>query len=64
MQKTWLLRGNQRIIKTYGKHQGVKLLGVLNYEISHVHCIEEEKYDSQVFLKFLKTVIRLYCSRH
>jgi transposase len=60
IQKTWFLKGEQRIIKTHGKHHGVKLLGVLNYETGHVHCIEDEKYDAQVFLNFLKSVLNLY----
>lgn len=60
IQKTWFLKGKQRIIPTYVKHHGVKLLGVLNYETGHVYCIEEEKYDAQVFMKFLENVLSLY----
>jgi putative transposase len=62
IQKTWFLRGKQRIIPTYGKHEGVKLLGVLNYETGRVDCIEEEKYDAEIFLKFLKKVLEIYPS--
>lgn len=58
--KTWFERGKQRIIPTYGKHKGVKLLGVLNYETGHIYCIEEEKYDAKVFMKFLQKVLKLY----
>jgi len=60
ISKTWFEKGKQRIIPTYGKHEGVKLLGVLNYETGHVYCVEEEKYDAEVFLKFLKKVLKLY----
>jgi transposase len=60
IQKTWFLKGHQRIISTYGKHHGVKLLGVLNYETGHVYCVEEEKYDAQIFMKFLENVLSLY----
>jgi transposase len=60
IQKTWFIKGQQRIIPTYGKHEGVKLIGILNYETGHVHCIQEEKYDVEVFLKFLKDVLKLY----
>jgi len=60
IQKTWFLKGKQRIIPTYGKHQGVKLLGVLNYETGHVYCVEEEKYDAEIFLNFIKKVMILY----
>lgn len=27
IQKTWFAKGKQRIIQTYGKHEGVKLVG-------------------------------------
>lgn len=60
IQKTWFLKGKQRIIPTYGKREGVKLLGVLNYETGHVYCIEEEKYDAEIFLNFLKSVLAIY----
>ncbi|MDT2294634.1 hypothetical protein P7H15_20010 [Paenibacillus larvae] len=32
IQKTWFLRGKQRIIPTTGKHRGVKLLATVDYE--------------------------------
>lgn len=62
IQKTWFIKGQQRIIPTYGKHHGVKLLGVLNYETGHVYCTEEEKYDAKVFMRFLESVLSLYPS--
>lgn len=60
IQKTWFLKGKQRIIPTYGKHQGVKFLGVLNYETGHITRVEKEKYDAKVFMKFLKKVLTVY----
>jgi len=57
IHKTWFARGKQRIIKTFGKHQGVKLVGYLNYETGEVYCEEHECYDAIVFLGFLKNVI-------
>jgi len=60
IQKTWFRRGKQRIIPTYGKHDRVKLLDVLNYETGHVYCVEEEKYDAEVFLAVLKSVLKVY----
>ncbi len=60
IEKTWFLKGQQRIISTYGKHEGVKLVGVLNYETGHVYCVEEKKYDAEVFLKFLQNVLAFY----
>jgi len=60
IQKTWFLKGKQRIVPTYGKHEGVKLVGVLNYETGDVYCEEHEKYDAEVFHGFLKNVVDLY----
>lgn len=60
IQKTWFLKGKQRIIPTYGKHQGVKLIGTLNDETGEIFCIEEEKYDAEVFLSFLEKVLAHY----
>lgn len=60
IQKTWFLKGQQRLIPTYGKHQGVKLMGTLNYETGEIFCIEEEKYDAKVFLRFLQKVLTHY----
>jgi transposase len=57
---TWFLKGKQRIIPTYGKHQGVKLIGTLNYETGDVFCIEEERYDAEAFLRFLQKVLEHY----
>ena len=60
LANTWFLKGQQRIIPTYGKHQGVKLLGVLNYETGHVYVEEHESYNAVVFLEFLKNILKLY----
>ena len=60
LQHTWFLKGKQRIIPTYGKHQGVKLIGTLNYETGEIVCVEEEKYDAEVFLAFLKKIVAHY----
>lgn len=58
--RTWFLKGQQRIIPTYGKHQGVKLVGTLDYETGEIFCVEEERYDAPVFLEFLKKVLAKY----
>ena len=60
LQKTWFPIGQQRQIPTYGKHQGVKLVGTLNYETGEIFCVEEETYDAKVFLSFLEKVIAHY----
>ena len=57
IHKTWFARGKQRIIKTDGKHQGVKLVGYLNYGTGEIYCEEHNSYDAEVFLKFLKNVM-------
>ncbi len=58
--KTWFPIGQQRIIPTYGKHQGAKLLGILDYETGAIYVEEHEKYDAEVFLAFLKKVLTKY----
>jgi transposase len=62
IQYTWFLRGKQRMIPTYGKHHGVKLIGVLNYETGKVHVVEEERYNAEAFLRFLQCVLEQYPS--
>ncbi len=58
LQYTWFLKGKQRIIPIYGKHQGVKLIGTLNDETGDVFCVEEERYDAEAFLRFLQKVLK------
>lgn len=58
--KSWFPKGEQRIIPTYGKHEGAKLVGVLNYETGEVFVEEHSKYDAEVFLSFLKSVLLKY----
>lgn len=60
IQKTWFLRGKQRIIKTMGKHRGVKLLATLDYETGHIVWKEDERYTAKTFLDFLKSVMSVY----
>jgi transposase len=58
--KSWFPKGQQRLIKTYGKHESLKLIGVLNYETGKVHIEEAEEFNAQVFLDFLKRILTLY----
>ena len=58
--KTWFLKGKQRIITTFGKHEGVKLVGCLDYETGRVYVEEHKKYDAEIFLHFLKNVLEEY----
>ena len=60
IQKSWFIKGRQKIIQTYGKHEGVKLLGVLDYETGEVYIEDHESYDAQVFLSFLENVLKKY----
>ena len=60
IQKTWFAKGQQRIIPTYGKHEGVKLVGYLNYETGEVYVEEHTKYDAEVFRRFLTHVLEHY----
>ena len=36
IHQTWFERGKQQIIKNFGKHRGVKLVGYLNYETGYI----------------------------
>ncbi|MDT2305863.1 hypothetical protein P7H21_20680 [Paenibacillus larvae] len=47
IQKTWFLRGKQRIIPTTGKHRGVKLLATVDYETGHIVWQEDEQYTAE-----------------
>lgn len=58
IQRSWFLRGKQRLIPTYGQHRGAKLLGTLNYETGEIFVSEAERYDAEVFLEFLKIVLK------
>ncbi len=60
IQKTWFPKGKQRIIPTYGKHEGVKLVGFLNYETGEVYVEEHKRYDAEVFRRFLVNVLEHY----
>lgn len=60
IMKTWFLKGKQRIIPTFGKHEGVKLVGCLDYETGRVYVEEHKKYDAEIFLRFLKNVLEQY----
>jgi putative transposase len=57
IHRTWFPKGKQRIVPTYGRHCGVKLIGALDYEHGEVFCIHAEKYDAEVFLLFLTKIL-------
>ncbi len=58
--KTWFFKGQQKIIPTYGKHDGAKLVGALNYETGNIYVEEHSSYDAEVFLSFLKNILTQY----
>ncbi len=60
IQKTWFLRGKQRIIQTTGKHRGVKLLATVDYGTGQIVWQEDEQYTAETFLKFLQKVMLAY----
>jgi len=62
IMKSWFPKGEQRLIKTYGKHESLKLIGILNYETGKVYIEESEEYNAEIFLDFLKNVLNLYPS--
>ena len=60
IMKSWFPKGQQKLIKTYGKHESLKLIGILNYETGKVHVEEAEEFNAQVFHDFLKYVLEQY----
>ena len=58
--KSWFAKGEQRVIKTYCKHESVKLAGLLNYETGRVDIDETEEWDAAVFLTFLEKTLAWY----
>lgn len=60
LQYTWFEKGKQRIIKTTGKHRGVKLLATVDYITGQIVWQEDEQYTAETFLSFLKKVTVAY----
>ena len=60
IHKTWFEKGKQKKIPTYGKHEGIKLVGILDYATGFVYCEEHKQYNAEVFLEFLKVVLTKY----
>ncbi len=60
LQYNWFPRGKQRKVPTYGKHEGAKLFGAINYETGQVHHREEEKADVDAFIRFLEDLLTAY----
>jgi transposase len=53
-------KGHQKLIKTYGKHRGAKLIGALDYETGELFCVQEERYTAKEFLVFLELLVAKY----
>lgn len=58
--KSWFPKGLQRVIKTYGKHESVKLAGILNYETGEVYVEETEEWNAEIFRMFLVNTLTHY----
>jgi len=56
LQRTWFEKGKQRIIRTTGKHRGVKLLSTVDYDSGRIVMHEDEAYNAETFLTFLSKV--------
>ena len=64
IQRTWFLKGQQKVIPTYGKHWGAKLLGILDYASGEVWAMQAQQYDAAVFLEFLQQAVDKYPNEH
>nr|WP_128759022.1 IS630 family transposase [Paenibacillus mucilaginosus] len=60
LQYNWFPMGRQRKVPTYGRHEGAKLFGVLNYETGQVLYRDGERYDTPAFIRFLDAVLKEY----
>ncbi len=60
LQYTWFEKGKQRIIRTTGKHRGVKLLATIDYVTGAIVWQEHIQYTVVEFLAFLKKVMAAY----
>ncbi len=60
IQRTGFPKGQQKVIPTYGKHWGDKLLGTLDYESGEILCRHATQYDAAEFLKFLQQIVDHY----
>jgi transposase len=60
LQHTWFAKGKQRIIKTTGKHRGVKLFSTVDYGTGKIVWQEDEEYTAEKFLTFLQAVVTVY----
>jgi len=58
--KSWFPKGRQRLIHTYGKHESLKLIGIINYETGRVYVEEAEEFNAEVFLRFLERTLEQY----
>jgi hypothetical protein len=59
LQHTWFAKGKQRIIKTTGKHRGVKLFSTVDYGTGQIVWQEDEEYTAEKFLAFLQIVVEV-----
>lgn len=62
LQYNWFLKGQQRKIPTYGRHEGTKLLAAIHYETGRVTHQEVEECDTAAFQRFLELVLKEYSS--
>lgn len=60
LSRVWFAKGQQKIVPTYGKHHGAKLIGSLDYETGDVFCTQELQYTAKEFLSFLEKLLQKY----
>ncbi|WP_159886005.1 IS630 family transposase [Paenibacillus puerhi] len=60
LQYNWFLKGQQRKIPTYGRHEGAKLFAAIHYETGYVTHREEEQQDAAAFQRFLVDILTKY----
>jgi putative transposase len=54
---TWMKKGKQKKIKTYGQHKGVGLFGALDYKRGNIFIDVSEQLNTQAFELFLNNTV-------
>ncbi|WP_334195679.1 IS630 family transposase [Muricomes intestini] len=54
---TWVKKGKQKKIKTYGQHKGVGLFGVLEYRTGNIIVDTAEQLNAQAFEAYLDNFV-------
>ncbi|MGF9815536.1 transposase [Bacillus toyonensis] len=58
LHTSWLLRGKQKQISTYGRHASVMLFGAVKTSDGNLHCMEASACNATAFQELLRYVVK------